>query len=124
MPSSTNGQKRISSLELQYVAMNEKLLNIEQKMDIIGTKLDTMIVDLEPWRISVHDNTKEVIQIRKETAEFYQDLEGMDKCLQGIKEEIKEFKVSVRIYGAIGGGVLSFLIPIIYMVIQNFVDKL
>jgi predicted nucleic acid-binding Zn-ribbon protein len=116
MPSSKDGQKRISALELSYGTMTERLNSIEKKLDEVCIKLDSLNTSLEPWKIDVHDNSKAIIDVRGRLKEMEKGFEGHQKSIEKLSDTIGEAKAWLAGAGAI--------LVVLFTVITYAIDKL
>jgi chromosome segregation ATPase len=115
MPNSKDGQKRITALEMNYVKMQEKLENIEEKMTEIGKKLDNLTATLDPWKMKAHDCELRMNQLEARLVKIEQNDGEKGKRIERIDDTVKNAKAYLA--GAL------FVIAALFTVVQYIMDK-
>ncbi len=116
MPSTKDGQKRISALELSYVSMQEKLVGIEKKLDGLCVKVDNLTLSLEPWKLTGHDNSKDIEELKLRLSKQEFTTERIQKSVERIDDTIKSAKAYVA-------GAMAVLV-VLFTIAQYVIDKL
>lgn len=117
MPDSKDGQKRITSLELNYVAMQLELKNLGAKIDEVCKKIDGIATSMGEWRIEGHDNSRDIAALKLELAKMQLHDETTRKNLDKLSDSYR----SIRSYIAGGIAVITVVVSIIMYLIDKFV---
>ena len=109
MPDTKDGQKRITSLEMNYIAMQAEIKSMNEKLDQVCKKQDDLLGKFDQFRMGEHDNSRDIADLKLELAKSQLTIEAQRK----FAEKTADALAKMRYYIAGAAGVISFAIYIL-----------
>jgi peptidoglycan hydrolase CwlO-like protein len=116
MPDTSEGQKKLNTLELTIVGMQVDVKNLGGKIDEVCQKIDGLSTKIEQFQLQGHDNTRDISDMKLDLAKMKIRSDTMSKT---VDKNINNFS-KMKSYVAGGVAVLGVVMTLVMYVMDKF----